>query len=147
LQRTSVAFLLVLQAGKSSLTLLLPRGLASKPGVEALAAKPQEDDPGCHRLLCVSSALTTSDLLVEDALATHCLLAFKGSLQVKKALSSMSSLLAGGLLAFVGSTLVKWALSGTSNLLTGGLLRFVGRTLIKRALASCRLEAVALVLP
>jgi hypothetical protein len=44
LQRVNAAFLLVLQAGKSDLTLLLPRGLASKPGVEASTAKPQEDD-------------------------------------------------------------------------------------------------------
>jgi hypothetical protein len=44
----SAAFLLVLQAGKSGLTLLSPQGLASKPGVEALMAKPQEDDLGCH---------------------------------------------------------------------------------------------------
>ncbi len=43
-----IAFLLVLQAGKSSLTLLLPQSLASKPGVEALTAKPQEDDSGCR---------------------------------------------------------------------------------------------------
>ncbi len=41
LQRASTAFLLVLQVGKSSLALLLPRGQASKPGVEALMAKPQ----------------------------------------------------------------------------------------------------------
>ncbi len=37
----------------------------------------------------------------------HSLLAFKGSLLVKKALSGASSLLAGGLLAFVGGTLLK----------------------------------------
>jgi hypothetical protein len=43
-----VAFLLVLQAGKSGLTLLLPQSLASKPGVEASRAKPQEDDSGCR---------------------------------------------------------------------------------------------------
>jgi hypothetical protein len=41
LQRASAAFLLVFQVGKSSLTLLSQRGLASKPGVEALMAKPQ----------------------------------------------------------------------------------------------------------
>ncbi len=65
----------------------------------------------------------TSGLLIEDALATHSLLAFKGSSFIKKALIGMSSLLAGSLLAFVGSTL------------------------IKKVLAGCRLEAVALVLP
>jgi hypothetical protein len=113
----------MLQAGKSGLTLLLPQGLASEPGVEALTAKPQEDDSSCRHLSCLGSALATSSLLVEDALATHSLLAFEGSLFVKKALSSASSLLAGGLLAFVGGTLVK------------------------KALAGCRLEAVALVLP
>jgi hypothetical protein len=123
LQRTSAAFLLVLQAGKSGLTLLSPRGLASKPGVEALTAKPQEDDLGCFHLSCLGSALATSGLLVEDALATHSLLAFKGSLFVKK------------------------ALSGASSLLVGGLLVFVGGTLVKKALAGYRLKAVALVLP
>jgi hypothetical protein len=70
----------------------------------------------------VGSALATSGLLIEDALATHSILAFKGSSFVKKALSGASSLLAGGLLAFVGSMLVK------------------------KALVGCRLEAVALVL-
>ncbi len=79
LQCTSAAFLLVLQVGKSSLTLLLPRGLASKPGVEASTAKPQEDDLGCRHLSCMGSALATSGLLIEDALATHSILAFKGS--------------------------------------------------------------------
>jgi hypothetical protein len=80
LQRASAAFMLMLQVGKSSLTLLLPQGLASKLGVEASTAKPQEDDLGCRNLLCVGSALATSGLIVEDALATHSLLAFKGSL-------------------------------------------------------------------
>ncbi len=107
LQRVSTAFLLVLQAGKSSLMLLLPQGLASKPGMEALTAKPQEDNLGCCCLSCMGSALATCGLLVEDALATHSLLAFEGSSEVKKALRGASSLLAGSLLAFVGSTLVK----------------------------------------
>ncbi len=111
MQRPSAAFLLVLQAGKGGLTLLLPRGLASKLGVEVLTAKPQEDDSGCRRLSCMGSALATSGLLIEDALATHSLLAFKGSLFVKKALSGTSSLLLGGILAFVGGTLVKKALA------------------------------------
>ncbi len=123
LQRASAALLLVLQAGKSGLTLLLLQGLVSELGVEASTVKPQEDDSGCHHLSCMSSALATSSLLIEDALATHSLLAFEGSSFVKKALSSASSLLAGGLLAFMGGTL------------------------IKKALESCRLEAVALVLP
>ncbi len=113
----------MLQVGKSGLTLLLPGGLASEWDVEASTAKPQEDDLGCHRLSCLGSTLATSGLLVEDALATHSLLAFKGSLFVKKALSGASSLLASGLLAFVGGKLVK------------------------KALAGCHLEAVALVLP
>ncbi len=69
--------------------------------------KPQEDDLGCRRLSCVGRALATSSLLVEDTLAMHSLLAFEGSLEVKKALSSGSGLLAGGLLAFMGGTLVK----------------------------------------
>jgi hypothetical protein len=79
LQRASAAFLLMLQAGKSSLTLLLPRGLGSKPGMEASTAKPQEDDSGCRHLSCMGSTLATSGLLVEDALAMHSLLVFEGS--------------------------------------------------------------------
>ncbi len=109
----------MLQVGKSGLTLLLLRGLASEPGVEALMAKSQEDDLGCRCLSCVGSVLATSGLLIEDALVTHSLLAFKGSLFIKKALSGASSLLAGGLLA----------------------------TFVKKVLAGCRLEAVVLVLP
>ena len=77
--RAQAAYLLVSQAGKSGLTLLLPQSLASKPGMEALTAKPQEDYSGCRRLSCMGSALATSSLLVEDALAMHSLLAFKGS--------------------------------------------------------------------
>jgi hypothetical protein len=103
--------------------LLSLQSLANKPSVEALMAKPQEDDFGCHHLLCLGSALVTSGLLIEDALAMHSLLAFEGNSFIKKALSRASSLLAGGLLAFVGGTLVK------------------------KVLAGCRLEAVALVLP
>jgi hypothetical protein len=91
--------------------------------MEASTAKPQEDDSGCRHLSCVGSALATSGLLLEDALATHSLLAFEGSSFIKKALSGASSLLAGGLLAFMGGTLVK------------------------KALAGCHLEAVVLVLP
>jgi hypothetical protein len=105
-------FLLVLQASESGLTLLLPQSLASKPGME-----------GCHHLSCMGSALGTSGLLVEDALALHSLLAFEGSSFIKK------------------------ALSGTSSLLAGGLLVFLGGTLVKKMMAGCRLEAVALVLP
>jgi hypothetical protein len=123
LQRASAAFLLMLQVGKSGLTLLSPRGLASKPGMEALMAKPQEDGLGCRHLSCLGSTLATRGLFIEDALATQSLLAFEGSAFVKKALSGASSLLAGSLLAFMGDTLVK------------------------KALTWCRLEAVALVLP
>ncbi len=103
--------------------LLLPQGLASKPGMEVSMVKPQEDDLGCCHLSYLGSALASSSLLVEDALVTHSLLAFEGSLFVKKALSSASSLLVGSLLAFVGGTLVK------------------------KALAGCCLEAVALMFP
>jgi hypothetical protein len=113
----------MLQAGKSGLSLLLLQGLAIKTGVEASTVKPQEDDLSLRCLSCVGSALATSGLLVEDALARHSLLAFEGSLFVKKALSGTSSLLAGGHLAFVGSRLVK------------------------KALVGCHLEAVVLVLP
>ena len=39
------------------------RGLASKPGKEALAAEPQEDDLSCHRLPGLSGASAMSSLL------------------------------------------------------------------------------------
>jgi hypothetical protein len=136
--RARAAFLLVSQAGESSLTLLSPQSLASKPGVEALMAKPQEDDLGSRCLSCMGSALATSGLLVEDVLATHSLLVFEGS---SKALSSGSSLLAGGLLAFVCGTLVK------ESLATIGLLALTSGFLIEMALAGHRLEAMALILP
>jgi hypothetical protein len=127
LQRASAAFLLVLQAGKSGLTLLSPRGLERKPGVEASMVKPWEDDLGCCHLLCMGSALATSGLLIEDVLATHSLLVFEGS---SKALSGASSLLAGGLLAFVGGTLVKKALGGCRlEVVVLVLSQFVDRTL------------------
>ncbi len=51
------------------------------------------------------------------------------------------------LLAFEGSLFIKKVLSGVSRLLAGGLLAFMGGTLVKKALAGCHLEAVALVLP
>jgi hypothetical protein len=40
LPRLRAAFLLVLQAGKSGLTLLMPQCLMGKPCMEAVAAKP-----------------------------------------------------------------------------------------------------------
>jgi hypothetical protein len=94
LQRTRAAFLLVLHAGKCGLTLQSPRGLASEPGKEASAAEPQEDDSGGRRLPCLSGALATSSLLVEQALATCSLhLTFVGGTLVKKMLSSAKGLL------------------------------------------------------
>jgi hypothetical protein len=50
------------------------------------------------------------------------------------------------LLAFEGSLFVKKALSGASSLLADGLLAFMGGMLVKKTLAGCHLEAVALVL-
>ncbi len=141
LQCANAAFLLVLQAGKSGLTLLSPQGLVSKPGVEVSTMKPQEDDLGCRHLSCVGRALATNGLLVEDALATNSLLAFEGILFVKKALSGASSLLAGGLLAFVGGTFVE------ESLVTIGLLALTSGFLIEMALVGCRLEVMALILP
>jgi hypothetical protein len=101
-------------------------------------AKPQKDDLGCRHLSCLGSALATSGILVEDALATHSLLAFKGS---SKALRGASSLLAGGLQAFVCGTLVK------ESLATIGLLALTSGFLVEMALVGRRLEAMALILP
>ncbi len=134
----------MLQAGKSSLTLLLPQGLVSKPGVEVLTAKPQEDDLGCRCLLCIGSALATSGLLVEDALATHSLLVFKGNSFVKIALSGASSFLVGGLLAFVGGTLVKKALAlfVTKALKMSRFFSLVSCALVVKALTTSGLLAL-----
>ena len=131
LQCMRAAFLLVLQAGKCDHTLQLPRGLASKPGKEALAAEPQEDDSGGRCLSCLSGASATSGLFVKEVLAMCSLLAFEGGMLVKKKLSSASSLLAGGLLlastsgVLVEELLVAGSLfeqGGASSLLAGGLL-------------------------
>ena len=116
LQRTRAAFLLVLHAGKCSLTPQLPRGLASAPGKEALVADQQEDDLGSRRLLCLSGALATSRLLVKEVLATCSLpLMFEGGVLVKKTLSCTSGLLAGSLLpACTSGVLVKEPLAAGS---------------------------------
>jgi hypothetical protein len=92
LQRTRTAFLLVLHLGKCGLTLQLPRCLAIKPGEEALAAEPQEDDLGGRRLPCLSGASETSSLLVKEALAMCSLpLTFEGGAHVKKILMASTS--------------------------------------------------------
>ncbi len=152
-----VAFLLVLQAGKSSLTLLLPCSLLGKADLEAAEAKPKEDGcygccPLCLGSACIQKALATS-LLVKKPLMMGGFLAFVGGSLVEELLTT------GGLLAFVGSTLVEELLAMI------GLLAFVGGTLIKEALAMSylllfassllinmalagrRLEARALILP
>ena len=74
--------------------LQLPGGLASKPGKEALAAEPQEDDSGGRHLPCPSGASETSSLLVKEALAMCSLpLMFEGGVLLKKTLSCVSGLL------------------------------------------------------
>ena len=127
LQRTRGAFLLVLHAGTCNLTLQSPRGLASKPGKEASAAEPQEDDSGGCHLPCLSDFSAMSRLLVKEALATCSLpLTFEGRVLVKKMLSCASGLLAGGLLllACTNSMLVQEPLVMGSLFLVGasGLL-------------------------
>jgi hypothetical protein len=130
-RRARAAVLLVLQTCKSGLALLSPRSLASKPDVEAAAAKPQEDGLGCRHLLCKSSTFghkATSSLVVEKA-------PMRCSLLIKNPLTT------GGLLAFVGGTLVKESLATISlQALTSGFL-------VKMALTGRHLEAMALVLP
>jgi hypothetical protein len=61
--------------------------------------------------------------------------------------SSILRLAMHSLLAFEGSLFIKKALSGASSLLAGGLLAFIGGTLVDKALAGRHLEAMALVLP
>jgi hypothetical protein len=68
------AFLLVLQAGESSLTLLPPCSLSGEADLEAAAAKPKEDNSGCRHLSCMSSPFAMSSLLVEKVLTTCSLL-------------------------------------------------------------------------
>ncbi len=60
--------------------------------------------------MCVSSALATSGLLIEDAMAMCSLMALEGGTFIKETLCGTSSFLVGGLLAFVVSTLFKKAL-------------------------------------
>jgi hypothetical protein len=72
--RARAAFLLVLQAGKSGLTLLLPCSLLGEADLEAAAAKPKEDSLGCRHLSCKSSAFATSSLLVKKAVMSCSLL-------------------------------------------------------------------------
>jgi len=127
LQCMRAAFLLVLHAGKCDLTLQSPRGLASEPGKEALAAEPQDDDSGGRRLPCLSDASATSRLLVKEALAMFSPpLTFEGGALVKKTLSCASGLLAGGLLLLTcrNSVLVEEPLAVGSLFLAGasGLL-------------------------
>jgi hypothetical protein len=66
------ALLLVLHAGKCGLMLQSPRGLASKPGKEASAMEPQEDDSG-GRLFSLGSKFglpfSLGDALAEEAKA------------------------------------------------------------------------------
>jgi hypothetical protein len=129
--RTRAAFVLVLKADKSSLTLLLPCSQSGKLNMDAAAAKPKEDGFSGRRLPCIGGAfdhkaLATSGLLVKKLLATD------------------------GLLAFVGSTLVKEALGGTlvKNLLTmSGLLSLTSSSLVKKALAGHCLLVMVFILP
>ncbi len=51
--RARIAFLLVLQVGKSSLALLAPGSQSGKPGVEAAVVEPQEDGACCRHPLCL----------------------------------------------------------------------------------------------
>jgi hypothetical protein len=86
----------------------------------------------------MGSAFSTSGLLVEDALVMHSLLAFEGSLFVKKALSGASSLLVGSLLVFVGITLVKKALALliAKALMTSHFYLFISCALVVKALTT-----------
>ncbi len=81
------------------LLLQLSRGLASKPGKEALAAEPQEDDLSSRCLPCLSGVSATSSLLVKEALVTCSLPILVKKTDVgalmKKTLSCASGLLAG----------------------------------------------------
>ena len=108
LQRMCAAFLLMLHAGKCDLKLQSPRGLASKPGKEASAAEPQEDDSGGRHLPCLSNTSATSRLLVKEALAmcSHPLTLFEGGTLVMKTFSCTSGLLAGGLLLLACTNIV-----------------------------------------
>jgi hypothetical protein len=109
LQRTHAENLLVLHVGKCGLTLQSPQGLASKPGEEALAAEPQEDDSSGRCVPCLSGASAKSPPLLKEVLATCSLpLTFGGGALVKKMLSCVSGLLAGSLLlASTSGVLVK----------------------------------------
>jgi hypothetical protein len=76
--RACAAFVLVLQAGKSGLALLLPGSQSGKPGMKGVAAEPQEDGACCCHPLC------------EGGMFSHPL--FEGYTLIKKA-SAMESCL------------------------------------------------------
>jgi hypothetical protein len=139
------AFLLVSQTSESGLTELLPGGLAGKSGVEAAAAKPQEDGSGGRSAGGLLAG--TSSLLGKELLATSCLLSSVSGLLVKELLT-MSSLLAG-----VSGLLVKKLLT-TSSLLAGASSLLVKEPLTTSSLLSSasgllvnELLAMALVFP
>ncbi len=115
--RTPAALLVVVQVCKGGLTLLALQSHASKPGKEALVAKPQGDD---SRGLLASGLLAgasgssllagASGLLIEELLAAGGLLAGASGLLVKELLA------ADGLLAGASGVLVEELLAA------GGLL-------------------------
>ncbi len=81
------AFLPESQAGKSSLTLLLLGSQSGKPGIEAVAAEPQEDGACCCYPLCQGGKFShpsfQGNAVVKKALAKSSLLAFTSNLLVK----------------------------------------------------------------
>ncbi len=103
--------MLVLQAGKHSLTLLLPCSHPGKADFEAMAAKPKEYGccgrrPLCLGSVCANEALATSSLLLEKPLMMGGLLAFIGGMLVKELLAMI------GLLVVVSGTFFEEALAG-----------------------------------
>jgi hypothetical protein len=80
--------MLILQAGKSGISMLPLFSHLGQLNIEAVAAKPKEDGCSSRHLLCIGGAFA------------HKLLAVSG-LHFEKALAM------GSLLAFVGGTLVK----------------------------------------
>jgi hypothetical protein len=128
---TRTAVVLIAQACEVGLTLLVPRSLVGKPGVEAAAPKPQEDGSGgrpASSLLVGASGsgllAGASGLLVEELLATALVLLVGASGLLVEELLSTTLDMAGMSGVFIEELLATALvlLAGASGLLVEELL-------------------------
>jgi hypothetical protein len=105
-------FLLVLQAGKSGITLLPPCSHSGKADLEAVAVKPKEDGCWDRRRLCLGSAF------IKKALVTSGFLMFVRSTLVEETLDGMlvEKLLATSSLQFLSELGLTYQPFGTRDM-------------------------------